>query len=58
MQDGDLAPTARTDDLTLFLIAVMRGTSGRARDGGTIDDLQGIAETANAILTSNDSTRM
>jgi AcrR family transcriptional regulator len=46
VRDGDLAPTADTDHLAAFLVAVMRGMSGRARDGGTLDDLLGIAEMA------------
>lgn len=46
VRDGDLAPTANTDHLAAFLVAVMRGMSGRARDGGTLDDLLGIADTA------------
>ena len=46
VRDGDLAPAARTDHLASFLVAVMRGMSGCARDGGTLEDLLGIAETA------------
>jgi hypothetical protein len=46
VRDGDLAPAAHTAHLASFLVAVMRGMSGRARDGGTIEDLLGIAETA------------
>src|ERR1700712_5295162 len=45
VRDGDLAPTTHTDHLASFLVAVMRGMSGRARDGGTLEDLLGIAET-------------
>lgn len=50
VRDGDLARTADTDHLTSFLVAVMRGMSGRARDGGTLDDLLGIAATAMSTL--------
>jgi AcrR family transcriptional regulator len=50
VRDGDLAPTARTGHLASFLVAVMRGMSGRARDGGTAEDLLGIAETALAAM--------
>jgi AcrR family transcriptional regulator len=50
VRDGDLAPTARTGHLASFLVAVMRGMSGRARDGGTAEDLLGIAETAMAAM--------
>ena len=52
VRDGDLPPDAHTDQLASFLIAIMRGMSGRARDGGTLDDLLGIAETAMAALPS------
>jgi AcrR family transcriptional regulator len=51
VRDGDVAPSARTDHLAAFLVAVMRGMSGRARDGGTLDDLMGIAEIAKSTLT-------
>lgn len=50
VRDGDLAPTADTDHLASFLLAVLRGMSGCARDGGTREDLLGIAETALAAL--------
>jgi len=50
IQDGDLAPAAHAGHLASFLVAVMRGMSGRARDGGTAEDLLGIAETALAAL--------
>ncbi|MBO1753651.1 TetR/AcrR family transcriptional regulator [Allobranchiibius sp. CTAmp26] len=46
VRDGDLAPAASTDHLAAFLVAVMRGMSGRARDGGTLEELLAIAETA------------
>ena len=50
VQDGDFAPGARTSHLASFLVAVMCGMSGRARDGGTAEDLLGIAETAMAAM--------
>lgn len=50
VHDGELAPTTRTDHLASFFVAVMRGMSGCARDGGTIDDLLGIVETAMAAF--------
>jgi hypothetical protein len=50
VRDGDLAATANTDHLASFLMAVMRGMSGCARDGGTTEDLLGIAEAAVAAL--------
>lgn len=45
---GELPSATDTDRLASFLMAVMRGMSGRARDGGTAEDLLGIAETAMA----------
>lgn len=50
VRDGDLAPGTRTDDLASFLVAVMRGMSGCARDGGTATELMAIAETAMAAF--------
>ncbi len=50
VRDGDLAATVDTDRLASFLVAVLRGMSGCARDGGGLDDLRGIAETAMAAL--------
>lgn len=50
VRDGDLPATTNTDHLASFLVAVMRGMSGCARDGGTAEDLVGIAETAMAAL--------
>lgn len=50
VRDRDLPATANTDDLASFLVAVLRGMSGRARDGGTLEDLRGIAGTALAAL--------
>jgi AcrR family transcriptional regulator len=50
VRDHDLPAGANTDHLASFLVAVLRGMSGCARDGGTTDDLLGIAETAMAAL--------
>ena len=50
VRDHELPATADTDRLASFLVAVLRGMSGCARDGGSIDDLLGIAETAMAAL--------
>ncbi|WP_193045416.1 TetR/AcrR family transcriptional regulator [Mycolicibacterium baixiangningiae] len=50
VRDGELATTTRTDHLASFLVAVLRGMSGCARDGGTTEDLLGIAETAMAAF--------
>ena len=52
VRDQDLPATANTDALTTFLVAVLRGMSGCARDGGTFEDLQSIAETAMTALPS------
>ncbi|MDF9714959.1 MULTISPECIES: TetR/AcrR family transcriptional regulator [unclassified Nocardioides] len=50
VRDGDLPPDTRTEALASFLVAVLRGMSGCARDGGTIDDLRAIAQTAMAAF--------
>jgi AcrR family transcriptional regulator len=50
VRDRDLAAEANTDHLASFLLAVLRGMSGCARDGGTTEDLLAIAETAVAAL--------
>lgn len=50
VRDGQLDATTRTDRLASFLVAVLRGMSGCARDGGTLEDLQAIADTAMAAL--------
>ncbi len=50
VKDGDLPAGTRTDRLASFLVAVLRGMSGCARDGGTLEDLQEIAETAMAAF--------
>lgn len=50
VRDGDLPVTTRTDELALFLVAVMRGMSGCARDGGSAEDVLSIARTAMRAL--------
>lgn len=50
VRDGELASTTRTDQLASFLVAVMRGMSGCARDGGTRDEVLAMAETAMAAF--------
>lgn len=50
VRDGDLPPGTSTDQLAAFLMAVMRGMSGSARDGGTFEELSAIAATAMAAL--------
>lgn len=52
VRDGDLPPETRTGQLASFLVAVMRGMSGCARDGGSTEDLLAITETAMAALPS------
>ncbi|GAB6902662.1 TetR/AcrR family transcriptional regulator [Kineosporia succinea] len=46
VEDGDLPAGTRTDRLASYLVTVLRGMSGRARDGGTLEDLRQIAEIA------------
>lgn len=48
--DGDLPAGADTGRLATFLMAVLRGMSGCARDGGSTEDLLAIAQTAMAAL--------
>lgn len=50
VDEHELPDTLDTDRLASFLVAVLRGMSGCARDGGTTDDLLGIAGTAMAAL--------
>lgn len=52
VRDGDLPPDTAVDQLATFLVAVMRGMSGAARDGGTFEELSAIAATAMAALPS------
>lgn len=46
VRDGDLPVATDTDRLASYLMAVLRGMSGCARDGGSAEDLLGIAATA------------
>lgn len=50
VRDGDLPPNTSTGQLATFLVAVMRGMSGSARDGGTVEELLEIAAAAMAAL--------
>ncbi|GAA5116549.1 TetR/AcrR family transcriptional regulator [Alloalcanivorax gelatiniphagus] len=50
VREHELPATTDTGRLASFLVAVLRGMSGCARDGGTTEDLLGIAETALAAL--------
>lgn len=52
VRDGELADTTNTDRLASFFVAVLRGMSGCARDGGTTADLLGIADVAMAALSA------
>ncbi len=48
--EGDLPATVQPDQLAWFLVAVMRGMSGCARDGGSTDELLAIASLAVAAI--------
>ncbi|SDS31364.1 TetR/AcrR family transcriptional regulator [Microlunatus soli] len=48
--DGDLPHAVRPDDLASFLMAVMRGMSGCARDGGSTEEVLAIAGAALAAV--------
>ncbi|WP_193605105.1 TetR/AcrR family transcriptional regulator [Nocardioides dongkuii] len=52
VQDGDLPAGTRTDQLASFLVAVLRGMSGCARDGGTTEEVLAIAHAATAAFPS------
>lgn len=51
--DGDLPATVEPDQLASFLMAVMRGMSGRARDGGSAEELLAIAGVAVAAIPAS-----
>jgi AcrR family transcriptional regulator len=55
VRDGDLAVTTPTGELASFLVAVMRGMSGCARDGGSAEEVLGIARTAMCALPVSDA---
>lgn len=48
--DGDLPSTVQPDQLAAFLMAVMRGMSGCARDGGSTEEVLAIATFAVAAV--------
>ncbi|MGS0685507.1 TetR/AcrR family transcriptional regulator [Nakamurella sp. GG22] len=48
--EGDLPATVAPDELASYLVAVMRGMSGCARDGGSTEDLLAIAGAAMAAI--------
>lgn len=48
--EGDLPATVQPDELASFLVAVMRGMSGSARDGGSTEELLAIASAALAAV--------
>lgn len=48
--EGDLPATVQPDELASFLVAVMRGMSGCARDGGSTEELLAIARVAVAAI--------
>lgn len=48
--DGDLPATVQPDELASFLMAVMRGMSGCARDGGSTEEVLAIASLAVAAI--------
>jgi len=48
--DGDVPPTVQPDELASFLMAVMRGMSGCARDGGSTEQVLAIARYALATI--------
>lgn len=51
--EGDLPTTVQPDTLASFLVAVMRGMSGCARDGGSTDELLDIAHFALAAVPAS-----
>jgi AcrR family transcriptional regulator len=50
VREGDLPDTVQPDDLASFLVAVMRGMSGCARDGGSTEELLAVAGAAVAAI--------
>jgi AcrR family transcriptional regulator len=55
--EGDLPDTVQPAELASFLVAVMRGMSGCARDGGTTAELLAIARLAVAAIPEPPSDR-
>jgi AcrR family transcriptional regulator len=54
--EGDLPATVQPDELASFLVAVMRGMSGCARDGGSTEELLAIAGVAVAAIPESPPT--
>jgi AcrR family transcriptional regulator len=54
--EGDLPATVQPDELASFLVAVMRGMSGCARDGGSTEELLAIAGIAVAAIPESPPT--
>jgi len=52
--DGDLPPSVDSEQLASFLVAVMRGMSGCARDGGSREEVLAIASLAVAAVPGQD----
>jgi len=50
--EGDLPATVDAEELASFLLAIMRGMSGRARDGGSTHELLTIASMAVGAIPS------
>lgn len=50
VRDGDLPAGTDPEALATFLMAVLRGMSALARDGGTLEELLGVAGTALAAV--------
>lgn len=46
IDDGDVDPAADPERVAAYLVAVMRGMSGLARDGGRVEDLRSVADLA------------
>lgn len=55
VSEGDLPATVQPDQLASFLMAVMRGMSGCARDGGSAEEVLAIASLAVAAIPESPS---
>lgn len=53
VREGDLPAGTDTGTLAAYFVAVLRGMSGLARDGGTRDEVRAVAATALAALPSS-----
>jgi AcrR family transcriptional regulator len=51
--EGDLPDTVQPEQLASFLVAVMRGMSGCARDGGSTEEVLAIADAALAAVPAS-----